>query len=90
MYHLYVVRVPHRDELKEYLWQKGVGTGIHYPIPCHLQPAFRFLGYQPGDLPVAERIAGEILSLPMYPELMAEQLDYVVDEIRRFYRRSRE
>jgi dTDP-4-amino-4,6-dideoxygalactose transaminase len=87
VYHLYVVRVPRRDELKEVLARQGIGTGIHYPIPCHLQPAFRYLGYQVGDLPVTERIAGEVLSLPMYPELMAEQRLYVVNAMRGFYDR---
>jgi dTDP-4-amino-4,6-dideoxygalactose transaminase len=85
VYHLYVVRVPRRDELKEVLARQGIGTGIHYPIPCHLQPAFRYLGYQVGDLPATERVAGEVLSLPMYPELTAEQRLYVVNAIREFY-----
>jgi dTDP-4-amino-4,6-dideoxygalactose transaminase len=67
VYHLYVVRVPQRDELRAYLQERGVGTGIHYPVPCHLQPAFAGLGYRPGDFPVTERIVGEVLSLPMYP-----------------------
>jgi dTDP-4-amino-4,6-dideoxygalactose transaminase len=87
VYHLYVVRVPGRDELKVYLQEQGIGTGIHYPIPCHLQPAFRSLGYRRGDLPVTERIAGEILSLPMYPELTAEQRVCVVSAMREFYGR---
>jgi dTDP-4-amino-4,6-dideoxygalactose transaminase len=86
VYHLYVVRVPRRDQLKAYLEERGVGTGIHYPVPCHLQPAFRSLGYRQDDFPVTEQIAGEILSLPMYPELTAEQQDFVVKAIRGFYR----
>jgi dTDP-4-amino-4,6-dideoxygalactose transaminase len=85
VYHLYVVRLPRRDELKAYLAERGIGTGIHYPIPCHLQPAFAHLGYSPGDLPVTERIAGEILSLPMYPELTGEQRAYVAGAIHHFY-----
>jgi len=83
-YHLYVVRLPRRDGLRTHLQGRGVGTGIHYPVPCHLQPVFRSLGYRQGDLPVTERIAGEILSLPMYPELTAEQQRYIVDAIREF------
>jgi dTDP-4-amino-4,6-dideoxygalactose transaminase len=85
VFHLYVVRVPQRDALLAHLRERGVGAGIHYPVPCHLQPAFRELGYAPGDLPVTERIAGEIVSLPMYAELTAEQRVYVADAIREFY-----
>jgi dTDP-4-amino-4,6-dideoxygalactose transaminase len=85
VYHLYVVMVPRRDELLAHLKERGIGAGIHYPIPCHLQPAFQHLGYQMGDLPVTEQIAGEILSLPIYPELTAEQRVYVVDAIGEFY-----
>jgi dTDP-4-amino-4,6-dideoxygalactose transaminase len=88
VYHLYVVRVPQRDELRAYLQERGVGTGIHYPVPCHLQPAFAGLGYRPGDFPVTERIVGEVLSLPMYPELTAGQREYVVDGIREFLERT--
>jgi dTDP-4-amino-4,6-dideoxygalactose transaminase len=85
VYHLYVVRVPQRDELWQFLRDQGVGVGIHYPVPCHLQPAFQHLGYREGDLPVTEQITDEILSLPMYPELAAEQQVYVVDKIREYY-----
>jgi dTDP-4-amino-4,6-dideoxygalactose transaminase len=85
VYHLYVLRVSRRDELKQYLQERGVGTGIHYPIPCHLQPAFQYLGYRKGDLPITEQVAGEILSLPMYPELSAAQRMYVADAIWTFY-----
>jgi dTDP-4-amino-4,6-dideoxygalactose transaminase len=89
VYHLYVVRVPRRDQLKAHLQQRGVGVGIHYPVPCHLQPAFQSLGYERGELPVTEQIADEILSLPMYPELTAEQRIEVVDAIRDFYDSAR-
>jgi len=85
VYYLYVVRVPHRDQLKEYLHEQGVGTQIHFPVPCHLQPAFEYLGYKQGDRPITEQIVGEILSLPMYPELTAQQRSYVIDKIREFY-----
>jgi dTDP-4-amino-4,6-dideoxygalactose transaminase len=85
VYHLYVLRVSRRDELKQYLHGRGIGTGIHYPIPCHLQPAFHYLGHREGDLPLTEQAAGEILSLPMYPELNAAQRMYVADAIRAFY-----
>lgn len=84
VYHLYVVRVQDRDELQEYLKSRGVSTGIHYPIPIHLQEAYRYLGYQQGDFPITEEYAKEILSLPMYPELAAEQIRYVVEAINGF------
>jgi dTDP-4-amino-4,6-dideoxygalactose transaminase len=83
-----VVRVPRRDELRAYLQQKGVGTGIHYPVPCHLQPAFQYLDGGSVDLSVTEGIVGEILSLPMYPELTAEQRLYVADAIHEFYEQA--
>lgn len=82
VYHLYVVRLPQRDRIRQFLWdQYEIGTGIHYPVPCHLQPAFQYLGYQKGDLPVTEQITGEILSLPMYPELTAEQIRFVAGKL---------
>jgi dTDP-4-amino-4,6-dideoxygalactose transaminase len=69
IYHLFVVRVADREQLKDYLAKAGIGTGIHYPIPLHLQKAYAALGYKRGDFPVTERVAAEILSLPMFPEL---------------------
>jgi dTDP-4-amino-4,6-dideoxygalactose transaminase len=86
VYHLYVVRVlPHcrldRDELLAALQQSNIFAGIHYPIPCHRQPALASLGYGAGAFPVTEQLAGEILSLPMFPGLTIEQLDRVVDTI---------
>src|SRR5439155_26759332 len=71
VYHLYVVRHGERDRLQESLRRRGVGTLIHYPTPVHRQPAYSSLGYGPGTLPVTERLAGEILSLPMYVGLKA-------------------
>jgi dTDP-4-amino-4,6-dideoxygalactose transaminase len=85
VHHLYVIRAPERDALQSYLKQQGINTGIHYPVPIHLQTAFSHLGYRPGDLPVTERVVGEILSLPMYAELTDEQLVYVTDAIKTFY-----
>ncbi|MEM7769893.1 MAG: DegT/DnrJ/EryC1/StrS family aminotransferase [Cyanobacteria bacterium P01_E01_bin.6] len=84
VYHLYVVRVQKpcqltRDQLQDELKKHNIQTGIHYPIPCHLQPAFEHLGYQPGDLPHCEQLSNQILSLPMYPGLTEEQVDRVVD-----------
>ena len=85
VYHLYVIRAPQRDALQAWLKQQGIGTGIHYPVPIHLQTAFSHLGYRPADLPVTEQIVGEILSLPMYPELTDEQITYTTDAIAAFY-----
>ena len=71
VYHLFVVRVENREELHEASGRGGIGTGIHYPIPLHLQKAYEDLGYAKGDFPVAERFAAEIVSLPMFPQLDA-------------------
>jgi dTDP-4-amino-4,6-dideoxygalactose transaminase len=85
VFHLYVVRVAQRDQLQAYLRERNIGAGIHYPIPCHLQPAFQHLGYKSGDLPVTEQVVDEILSVPMYAELTEGQQIYVADAIREFY-----
>jgi len=85
VYHLYVIRAPRRDELQKHLEAKGVATGLHYPVPLHVQNAFKHLGYKEGDFPVTEKAAREILSLPMFPELTAEQIAYVAGAIREFY-----
>jgi dTDP-4-amino-4,6-dideoxygalactose transaminase len=83
VYHLFVIRVTRRDEVLAHLRANGVGAGVHYPIPLHMQPAYEYLGAQPGDLPVSWAAAQEILSLPMYPELTEEQIQQVVDTLRR-------
>lgn len=85
VYHLYVIRAPRRDELMNHLKEQGVGTIIHYPVPIHLQEAYRDAGWKPGDFPITEKYAGEILSLPMFPNLTVEQVRYVADCIRRFF-----
>ncbi len=85
VYHLYVLRVPNRDALVRHLAARGVQTGIHYPIPIHLQPAYSDLGYGRGSFPVTERLADEILSLPMYPELSSEQLQEVTTSVAEFW-----
>ena len=77
VYHVFVVRSDSRDELRETLTSEGVQTGIHYPIPVHLQPAHEDLGYRSGDFPVAETAAREVLSLPIFPEMTREQVDTV-------------
>jgi dTDP-4-amino-4,6-dideoxygalactose transaminase len=84
VYHLYAIRTAERDELQEYLTKSGIGTGIHYPVPVHLQKPYRAMGFKEGDFPVAEKVAAQILSLPMYPGLSAAQQDRVVSEIARF------
>lgn len=78
IYHLYVVRVQDREELQKYLANAQIATGIHYPVPLHLQSAYSTLGYRMGDFPVTETVAKEIVSLPMYPQLRAEQQACVV------------
>jgi dTDP-4-amino-4,6-dideoxygalactose transaminase len=79
--HLYVIRVQDRAGLQKHLGAAKIGTGIHYPVPLHLQRAYQELGYQRGDFPIAEQVASEILSLPMFPQLTAEQQTRVVDEV---------
>jgi dTDP-4-amino-4,6-dideoxygalactose transaminase len=79
VWHLYVIRIDQRDALKEHLATRGISAGIHYPIPIHLQPAYRDLGYQPGDFPVTEEYSRQILSLPMYAELTPDILGRVAE-----------
>ena len=82
IYHIYSIRVKNRDRVMEALVEKGINCGIHYPVPVHLQKAYEFLGHKPGDFPVAEKIASELLSLPMFPELTEEQIEYVADSLK--------
>lgn len=84
IYHLYVVRTEDRDGMMAHLKKAGIGTGIHYPIPLHLQKAYSAMGYVAGDFPVCEELAAQIVSLPMYPQLTSEQQKRVVEEIVRF------
>jgi len=84
VYHLFVIRVQNRQELQKYLSQEKIGTGIHYPVPLHLQNAYQGLGYAEGDFPVAERVASELLSLPMFPQITEEQQRRVVESILNF------
>ena len=83
VWHLYAIRVPRRDDVLRCLHDEGIGAGIHYPVPVHLQPAFRHLGYGPGDFPVAEAAARQLLSLPLYPQITQEQQVRVADAVRR-------
>jgi dTDP-4-amino-4,6-dideoxygalactose transaminase len=82
IWHLYVVRVPRRDEVLKKLNADGIGAGIHYPVPVHLQGAFKHLGHKPGDFPIAERTSSEILSLPMFGEITADQQARVVERFK--------
>ena len=84
VYHLYVVRTEDREGLMAHLGKAGIGTGIHYPIPLHLQKAYQFLGYSVGDFPVCEKVAAQIVSLPMFPQLTSQQQNRVVEESLRF------
>ena len=84
VYHLYVVRVQDRAGLQKHLGEAKIDTGIHYPVPLHLQQAYKHFGYQQGDFPVTEKVASEILSLPMYPQLKTEQQQRVVQKTAEF------
>ncbi len=82
VYHVYAVRIPQRDEIQAALQQREIQTGIHYPIPVHLQQSFSELGYMRGDLPITEKASRELLSLPMFPELAMEQVSEVCDSLK--------
>jgi dTDP-4-amino-4,6-dideoxygalactose transaminase len=88
VYHIFPLFTPERDALREYLQKAGISTGLHYPIPAHLQPAYRHLGYREGDLPETERACKEVLSLPMYPELTREAVSSIVDSVQQFCLKS--
>jgi dTDP-4-amino-4,6-dideoxygalactose transaminase len=81
-----VVQAPDQAALQAYLLKQGIATAIHYPTPVHLQPAYAGLGYRRGDLPITERLAQQIVSLPMYPQLEPAQVEAVAEAICQFYR----
>lgn len=85
IYHQYTIRTPQRDKLQRHLTDKGIGTAIHYPIPLHVQPAFRYLGYKEGDFPEAERAAREVVSLPIHHTLTDEEVDYTISAIKEYF-----
>jgi dTDP-4-amino-4,6-dideoxygalactose transaminase len=87
IYNQYTLRAERRDALQEHLKRCGIGTAVYYPLPLHLQPCFAYLGYRAGSCPEAERASGEVLSLPVYPELTRAQLDEVAGAVRAFYGR---
>jgi dTDP-4-amino-4,6-dideoxygalactose transaminase len=80
-----VIRAERRDELRQFLAERKIGSEVYYPLPLHLQPAFAYLGLKPGDLPVAEKAAQEVLALPMFPELTEAEIRHVVSSIADFY-----
>lgn len=89
VYHQYVVRAKERDELQKFLAERGITTRVYYPLPLHLQHCFSEFGYKKGDMPISEMLADEVLALPIFPELLAEEQERVVDEIATFYRGHR-
>jgi len=86
IFHQYVIRVPERDRLKQFLAEEGIGTDIYYPVPLHLQECYSFLRHRRGDLPNSEKASEEVLALPIYPELTEDQQLTVVDRIKAFYK----
>ena len=84
VYHLYIIRTKNRDELQKYLSENGINTGLHYPIPLHLQNAYKRSGVTNGSYPITEKVSNEILSLPMFPNLTGEQVEYVSQKIKAF------
>lgn len=85
VYHLYVVRTERRDALQAHLQEHGIGAAIHYPIPIHLQPIYAGDGFRPGQFPVTEHVCDQVLSLPMFPEMTAEQVQYVTERVIGFF-----
>lgn len=85
VFHQYVVRAERRDNLRQFLSERKIGTEVYYPIPLHLQPCFAYLGYREGDLPVSEKASKEVLALPMFPELTESEQKWVVESVAEFY-----
>jgi len=85
VFHVYVIETDQRDALQKYLSDHQIPTIIHYPIPVHLQPAFGYLDYRKGDFPITEKLSDEILSLPIYPEMRQEQVEFVCEKVRDFF-----
>lgn len=83
-YYMYVIRSKKRDELKKFLFENGIHAGIHYPVPLHLQPAYKYLRYAKGDFPNAEKLSNKILSIPLFPTLHRSEQDYIVKKIKEF------
>ncbi len=86
VYHIYAIRYKERDKMMDFLKDKGIGVGIHYPVPVHLQKAYKNLGYKKGDFPVAEKSADEFVSLPMFSELTEEQINYTTEQVNAYFK----
>ena len=84
VFHLFIIKTEKREKLKEYLKKNGVGFGIHYEFPIHLQKGYEFLGYKKDDLPITEKVSNEIISLPIFPELTGQEIEYIVEKINKF------
>ena len=84
-YHLYVIRSRKRNELRDWLAKRGIETGIHYPVPIHLQPAYQAYGYNKGSFPLSEKLCDEVLSIPIYPSMTSEETTSVIETIQEFY-----
>jgi Predicted pyridoxal phosphate-dependent enzyme apparently involved in regulation of cell wall biogenesis len=84
VYHMYIIQSDNRDEMINYLNNKGISTGTYYPVPLHLQEAFKYLKYQKGDLPNAEYLSERTFAIPMFPELNNDEIDYIINAIKRF------
>lgn len=85
VFHLFVIRTQHREDLRSFLFKKGIGTMVHYPIPPHLQGAYKSMNFKKGDFPVSEKLAEMVLSLPMWPGLESEQVEWVVNQVKEFF-----
>ena len=85
VYHLYVIRTSRRDELQQYLQEQGIGTLIHYPVPPHLQEAYKYLGFTNGSFPVAEEIANTCLSLPIWPGMTENMVGHIANNMKDFF-----
>lgn len=88
IFHQYTIRTKYRDQLKKFLEKNKIPTMIYYPLPLHLQPAFKYWGYKKGDFPKAEKISKEVLSLPIYPELKKEEQNFIIKKIKEFYEKE--
>ncbi len=84
VYYVYTIKIKEREQLAKYLKERGISSGVYYPLPLHLQPAYKHLGYEKGDFPETEKVAEEILSLPMYPELDKRKMDFIIEKIKEF------
>lgn len=87
VFNLYTIQTPHRDELRAFLTERGIGTAVYYPVPVHLQPCLRYLGYKEGDFPITEQLSKRVLQLPIYPGLKKQQIEYVAESVREFFTR---